>query len=125
MMNEQVLNYFIDRLAEVSQGVEQLRPELLTLFLPLLHKEPRRDGRQLGLIGDIPGNLYLKLSGFSKGYIPKATGNETAPLIWLGPAIIAEWRALYKKKPARYEIYVEPRTPVYSMRRADLMDIAW
>lgn len=123
-MLEQVLNYFIDQLASQEPSVELLRPELLAHLLPLVHPEPRQDRRQLALVGDIPGNLYLKLSGFAKGYTLKANLNETAPLLWLGPAILVEWRAFIKKKPAKYEISVEQHTPVFTLRRADILDLS-
>lgn len=123
-MIEQVLNYFIDQLVAQEPSVDVLRPELLAYLLPLIHTEPRQDRRQLALIGDIPGHLYLKASGFAKGSIPKAYQNETAPLLWLGPAILVEWRAFIKKKPARYEICVEQHTAVYTLRKPDIMELA-
>ncbi|SEK80714.1 cyclic nucleotide-binding domain-containing protein [Parapedobacter koreensis] len=120
-MTTHVLHYFIDQLIAAGDGLESFKPDLLTLLMPLLHKEHSQAARQLMIKDDIPRKLYIKYAGFAMGSRESLRNMfPVAPYLWLGPAVMADWRALLLKKPARFDISVEQHTDVYSLRLADV-----
>ena len=120
-MTNQVLDYFIEQLTSNGNRLDPLGPELLLLLTPLLRKEHSTAARQVILKDSIPRKLFIKLSGFAMGCRePLRTLFPIAPYLWLGPALLADWRALLKKKPARFDVFVEQHTEVYSLTYADI-----
>lgn len=120
-MTNQVLDYFIDQLITNGDSLNPFSAELIVLLTPLLRKEHSTAARQLMLKDDIPRKLYIKLSGFAMGARESVRNLfPVAPYLWLGSALMTDWRALLKKKPARFDIFVEQNIDVYSLNLSDI-----
>ncbi|MFC3197548.1 Crp/Fnr family transcriptional regulator [Parapedobacter deserti] len=120
-MNTQVLDFFIEQLIANCDALNSFNSEIVVLLTPLLRKEHSTAARQLILKDHIPRKLYIKLSGFAMGSRESFRNLfPVAPYLWLKPALMTDWRALLKKKPARFDISVEQHTDVYSLSLADI-----
>lgn len=124
-MTTHVLDFFIEQLITNCDTLNSFNSELLVLLTPLVRKEHSTAARQLMLKDHIPRKLYIKLSGFALGSRESFRNLfPVAPYLWLDPALMTDWRALLKKKPARFDISVEQHTDVYSLDLADIKFLA-